>query len=118
MTKSANLNERARRVVVQRLENLQRAGLSHLPKTRRDSADQATGRAEGCSPEAAPQPCQPSARQASSIVAAKSLFDAAASEQRIVSPADRPAALELIRGEVVACTRCKELASGRTQTVF
>jgi len=105
-------------MVVQQLESLQRAGLSHLPKTRRHSVDQATGRAEGCSPEALPQSCQPSAQQASSIVATKSLFDAAASEQRIVPPADRPAALDLIRREVVACTRCKELAAGRTQTVF
>jgi len=101
-----------RRIIVQRLESLERAGVTHLPKAPRKPADQTPSRAGGC------HDSQLSAQQASATVAAKSLFDSAASEQRIVPPADRPAALDLIRGEVVACTRCKELASGRTQTVF
>lgn len=35
-----------------------------------------------------------------------------------MSAADRLPALEIVRGEVAACTRCSELAETRTQTVF
>jgi len=35
-----------------------------------------------------------------------------------LSDADRLPALEIVRGEVAACTRCHELAETRTQTVF
>ena len=44
-------------------------------------------------------------------------FDATAAVQP-VHAAERPAQLEIIRREVGACTRCAELSSTRTQTVF
>ena len=38
--------------------------------------------------------------------------------QAAAEPADRQAALDVIRQRVAACTRCEELAKTRTQTVF
>jgi len=117
-TQSFDRNQTARRIVLQRLESLQRAGISHLPKARREIADQTPGRAGGCQSAPAPQSRQPSAQQEPLVVATSSLFDAAPSDRIVVPPQERSAALDLIRREVVACTRCKELAAGRTQTVF
>ena len=48
----------------------------------------------------------------------KSLFDGDSQEQQRLPPDERSAALQIIQGEVAACTRCSELASTRTQTVF
>jgi uracil-DNA glycosylase len=86
--------------LVQRLESLTRAGVTHLPKRTRVSP-------------AAPASAAP--RDPSSPAAAR--------HPRPGSPApadlaDRVAALAILRDEVAACTRCSELAAGRTQTVF
>jgi uracil-DNA glycosylase len=94
MTNSAkDLRGRAVRVVTQRMEDLQRAGVTHLAK--------------------------PQAVIERPKVAAESLFKSdAADVETLVPPEKRPAALEIIRQEVAACTRCTELAETRTQTVF
>ena len=94
MTNSAkDLRGRAVRAATQRIEDLQRAGVTHLAK--------------------------PQAVSERPKVAAESLFKSdAADVETLVPPEKRPAALEIIRTEVAACTRCTELAETRTQTVF
>ena len=94
MTNSAkDLRGQAVRVVTQRIEDLQRAGVTHLAK--------------------------PQAVSVRPKVAAESLFKSdVADVETIVPPDKRAAALEVIRTEVAACTRCTELAETRTQTVF
>lgn len=51
-------------------------------------------------------------------ILAPSLFGSAGFESPAVAPADRPAALAVLRDEVASCVRCAELAASRTQTVF
>lgn len=80
-----------RRVAAQQLESLARAGVTHLPR--------ATGR-----PRAAAQPV--AAPPPSPVVNATA------------TPEARVAALSVLQQEVAGCTRCKELAATRTQTVF
>ena len=77
----------------QRLESLLRAGVEQLPRVR---AAAPPAPALG---EPGPAPHGPAAL---------------ASEP----PAEQAAALEVLRGEVAACTRCRELAAARTNTVF
>jgi uracil-DNA glycosylase family 4 len=77
------------RAVRQRLESLARAGVTWLPR--------AATKPAGARPPVAVSDAQPAA-------------DAA--------PDGCRAALDVLRGEVAACTRCGELAAGRTQTVF
>ena len=84
---------RRARVVRQRLESLAAAGVTALPKAGRPRR----GRAE--SPQAA-NSLVASARDPASITAAV------------------PAGLALLREQVATCTRCAELAAGRTRTVF
>jgi DNA polymerase len=105
--------------VIARLESLQAAGVTHLPKRRAGGspAVETMTRSgvrvvtDDSNPEPrAPSP-QPPAHEPSS------LFETA--EQRPTIPAaERPVLLDIIRTEVVGCTRCTELAAGRTQTVF
>jgi uracil-DNA glycosylase family 4 len=109
--------------VIARLESLQAAGVTYLPK-RRGGGRTAVG------PKGRPVPRSgdPVARGASRTVSRapspeppapkpSSLF--ATAEQRPAIPAEeRPVLLDIIRTEVVGCTRCTELAAGRTQTVF
>ncbi len=127
MTKSvSNARTKAARIVVQRLENLQRAGVSHLPKAGVNTvvANSSTEPVESLRKEqpapllnvAAAKPATKS--QPAETIVERSLFSSESSEKKIIPQADRPAALEIIRQEVAACTRCSELASTRTQTVF
>jgi uracil-DNA glycosylase len=78
------------RAVRQRLESLIRAGVETLPRAGRSPAARA---ATPLAPRAAAMPEAPDL------------------------PA-RLAALDVLRAEVAGCTRCAELAAGRTQTVF
>src|SRR5262245_38624829 len=107
-----------RRITVQRLESLQRAGVSHLPKEKQSTPSKVIVPASERSDSNPPSAPKPSTTQPPSIVAAKSLFDATPSDQRVVLAHERPAALAVVQREVVACIRCQELAAGRTQTVF
>jgi uracil-DNA glycosylase len=106
------------RVAKQRLEDLERAGVSHLPKIKRQAA---TAKVEST---AAPQPkpklgaTQKAEKKTGGAVAAQSLFDSPAAERKVVPPQERAAALQVIQREVAACTRCKVLVDNRTQTVF
>ena len=88
------MDGREARAVRQRLESLARAGVGQLPRG---------GSRPGL---AGPTP----AAQA----------DPAGDVRSAPSPgaAARVASLEVLRGEVAGCTRCAELAAGRTQTVF
>jgi uracil-DNA glycosylase len=84
---------RVRRVLVQKMESLQRAGVTHVGKAPRSrKADPAA------LPATAPDVAPPASAPATA--------------------SGRLAALNVIRQEVAACTRCEELAAGRTQTVF
>ncbi len=82
------------RQVRQRLESLARAGVTHLPKSR---------------------------KKASSAASAKPVPERASPPRETTAPrglADAASLLAVIRGEVTGCTKCAELAAGRTQTVF
>ncbi len=81
---------RAVRAAVQKLEGLQRAGITHLPKPR--PAERALAAAE---------------RPATG-----------ASAEGPAEDNERAAALAEVEKEVAACTRCKQLVRNRTQTVF
>jgi DNA polymerase len=122
-------NHTVKRIIVQRLEGLQRAGVTHLPKAKRP-AEPATAQASPLTkpklasarslPAALPEPGPTSPPRVldPKREAGESLFDSRFDAQPAIAPRERPAALDVIRHEVVACTRCKELAAGRTQTVF
>ena len=127
----------ARRALLQSLESLERAGVTHLPKPPASAAGTATLEAaraappEGARPLAAalarpaaestaaqhshpalePEPMKQSLRSAP----AARLF---AGDSPPMPAAERPGALQVIAREVAACTRCRELATTRTQTVF
>ncbi|MEM9351459.1 MAG: uracil-DNA glycosylase [Planctomycetota bacterium] len=101
-------NDAYYRAVRQQLESLAAAGVRDLPR----------GRALPVPQAASQQPAQPPAGAAPTVAAS------AASQQTIEMPSmsdsevsDAPS-LEVLRQEVAACTRCDELAAGRTQTVF
>lgn len=140
----------ARRALLQRLESLERAGVTHLPKPQPLAAGAALAEAprevrpaessslaaalappaakkagtpdemhlpataEAANSEA-PVELEPMKQSVKRAPAAK-LFEAG--ETPLMSPAERPAALEVISREVAACARCRELATTRTQTVF
>ncbi len=108
--------DRARQRLLQRLEGLEQAGVTHLPKARRRST-QVAPVAVASPPESA-KPTATVAIASAPPAAERTLLSGAAQQQPLVPLAERPALLEVIRREVAACTRCQELASTRTQTVF
>jgi DNA polymerase len=79
------------RAMIQKLESLAQAGVTHLPKPPRTRGTQAVERAPQAASEAADPGGQADPRQA---------------------------ALAKLQARVAVCTRCKELARTRTQTVF
>jgi DNA polymerase len=113
--------DRLRSVVLGRLESLERAGVLELPRVRlRPEAGVNTASAA-----VAPAEIQPPAvvRMEEKSMAGSlawrhgvgTLFDADDETRRPIS--DAPS-LAVLQQEVVACTRCSELAAKRTQTVF
>jgi uracil-DNA glycosylase len=87
------------RSVLQRLESLERAGVTHVKKvSKRTSPLLLADRTPTATPPNLAQPA-PAAQQPASAVT-------------------REAALAAVARDVAACTRCAELASTRTQTVF
>lgn len=88
-------DNRAARAIVQRLQSLQRAGITHLGKKKAQ-------------------------RNVAKEPAAAVSTPAAAEETPAEKPTrdDRTAALAAVARKVAACTRCTELARTRTQTVF
>lgn len=137
-----------RRALLQRLESLERAGVTHLPRLPRGSAgvpshllppEASLAQSMGLKDAIAP------AVQSTSGAAAGYDREKVANQQTqggivtppmrenllqpaatrfdrgaapCVPPAERPAALQVIAREVAACTSCHELAPTRTQTVF
>jgi DNA polymerase len=91
-----------RRVAVQQLESLQRAGVQQLGRSK--------GPLEfsGADLETSQTHEEPALTQPSG----------AAAKQAAGQSADPESALSIVRAEVAGCTACDELASTRTQTVF
>jgi uracil-DNA glycosylase family 4 len=114
MHKDAPDSSHLRRRVIQRLESLQRAGVTHLPKPRRAIAVNVASTYSAIPTSHAPLTTSAGAPTAAN----RSLFTPDRLLAEPTSAAARPAALENIRQEVAGCTRCSELACLRTQTVF
>jgi len=116
------------RIVMQRLESLQRAGVTHVKKPRRQAVPPST-EAPAVTPRpvmAKPMPTRMSMRsllETPVASPAKAAATAPASPPPAPAPVaasaeDRKKALATIARRVAACTRCAELARTRTQTVF
>lgn len=105
--------ERARRIAVQRLESLSRAGVVQLRRAASASESPASESPANESPAIEP---------AAITEPADSASGADAQSERPTpmtqTPGDKQSALSIIQNEVAACTRCQELAEARTQTVF
>ena len=116
---SMTMAQRSIKAVVQRLESLQRAGLTHVKRGRQGMA---SPRAEGDLPKPSPSNVIQPASVAQDIGAAargRAAAEAKAAAVMPAGPADpRGAALAAVARDVAACTRCAELARTRTQTVF
>jgi DNA polymerase len=98
----------------QQLESLEAAGVRQLPRSR--SAVSQTDKAATASGGDKPAPASPRATTVSSgemdqLVEAE--IESSAARDRSGAPT-----LEVLQLEVAGCTRCGELASTRTQTVF
>jgi DNA polymerase len=100
MSSEPDSQQRVRRIVTQRLESLQRAGVRQLRRTPIETPASSTPPTA----IAAAEP-EPSALEEQ---------DVAATPQ----PPLRKPDLATIEKEVAKCTRCRELAATRTQTVF
>ena len=101
--------------VVQTLESLARAGVTHLPKRGRTSSGK-SGKSSvvAVEPPAAEGAVPPSATRKAAKADAPIPAQAAVGNSR----KERLAALDIIRQEVAGCELCTELATTRTQTVF
>ncbi len=89
---------RAKKIVRQKLESLARSGIGHLGK-----------------PTIAAGSPPPLAKQPPVLETSKETVEMAKRPTKSISAGDR---LEIIQKEVAACTRCAELVSHRSQTVF
>ena len=115
-------------MVVQRLESLNRAGVTHLARRRSAVATAPNAAKPSASPDAAlapaatPATAQPAIGQPNlgrkPVVVGPSppLFPQSAPADPLTG--DRAADLAALAKRVALCTRCKELAQKRTQTVF
>ena len=112
-----------RRVLLQRLESLQRAGVELMPQPKSRAAA-STAPTIPLVTEAISATEQPSRPTASSIAETvpttsdNSLFTEDRGERPSMNRKQRQEALEIVQAEVANCTRCDELACSRTQTVF
>jgi uracil-DNA glycosylase len=127
----ANDQDRMRRLVVARLESLQRAGVLQLPKAKYRSKAQKRIQSETANVPAAARLSSPKSEAISPAslsaqsrrrsgagwqpLEAGTLFSSG--EARAVPVSSAPT-LEVLQREVAGCTRCDELARTRTQTVF
>ncbi len=126
-----------RRLVLQRLEGLQRAGVECLPRAAADSwkaigTESAQMPATTTGLSSAPSDSAPSSSapsnsapsdlappdSAPSAPLTPSLFSVQPEARSPMTRQQRQEALDNIRTEVAACRRCEELACSRTQTVF
>jgi DNA polymerase len=122
--------EKKRRLIIDRLESLQRAGVLQLPQgkvfagklsTQVKVSSDISPAAESGAPNLAasselrsPPKIENAARTAGWQPPAKSLFAA----NDATSAASTASSLTVLQQEVAGCTRCEELARTRTQTVF
>jgi uracil-DNA glycosylase family 4 len=113
-----------RRSVRQKLESLQRAGVTSVPKSKgvkkvpAAAKPQASNEAAGATSTVKKQvAATPNTTTTTSTPAAPARVVPDFSAP-IAKRADRIAALDVIRAEVVKCMRCPELCTTRTQTVF
>jgi DNA polymerase len=119
MTEPTNLP--TARSMLAKIQALQRAGVTHLPKPQPVAAvspvviEPIADRAPTSAPATDQPPRRPSPGEAASRQS--SLLNAAAGSDAIPA-ADRPCALTAVAQQVAQCTRCGELAATRTQTVF
>lgn len=102
-----------RRIARQRLESLQRSGVSSLKKGK--PLKKATA-----APAAAPEAARNTSATRQSATTAPSAYapPPAPNSPALKTKAEREAALDVIRRQVAACMRCDELCSTRKQTVF
>lgn len=100
-----------RRALRQKLESLERSGVTHLPKRKQKPATKADSPSL---PDArvAASPAPPSASKTSSTPPPST------EPSTTAKPASRLVQLDIVRQEVAACVRCPHLAAERTQTVF
>lgn len=103
---SDSTEARTRRAAAQKLESLQAAGVSHLPKPKARPKRTAPPAAAALATEA-PAAATPATKAA-----------AHAAPARPLTAAPQQDSLAILQQEVVGCTRCSELATTRTQTVF
>ena len=97
---SLDYQQRFRRLLVQQLESLARAGVEQVARKRPPSPL-----------EPPPSPSEP----LSSPAKEEPVVPHASTAKRQV---DRPSQLAAVQSEVAGCRRCPELAASRTQTVF
>ena len=108
-----------RRLVVDRLESLQRAGVLQVPKAAQPLAIEVD--VDVHESPAATRLSSPKSEAASPTRAAWQPPDAAVlfeESERPIQKASIGPSLEVLQREVAGCTRCEELARTRTQTVF
>jgi uracil-DNA glycosylase family 4 len=121
------MEQQLRRLLLQRLESLQHAGVRDLPRRARgpsepDSATTASNAVPAAtwSTEAGPTESVPAATHV--VVSSQSApllpSDGEMTSRTVLSRQQRIEGLDRVRRDVVACERCPELASTRTQTVF
>jgi uracil-DNA glycosylase len=118
--------ERARRILIGRLESLQAAGVLQLSRTAAVSKDHGgqpaarSASAAGVATAALPAPPKasievPMKKSEWQPMKPTNLFESASPTAQKELP---KLTFEVLRQEVACCTRCAELASTRTQTVF
>ncbi len=126
-----NDRDKTRRLLIDRLESLQRAGVMQLPKGRAVATPSAKAEIEPADARAAAPPTSmptaPTDRPSSTDsvaprketgwqpLGAGALFE---SDDPIAKTISKAASLPVLQQEVAGCTRCEELAGTRTQTVF
>ncbi|MBC8356159.1 MAG: uracil-DNA glycosylase [Planctomycetes bacterium] len=93
--------DRIKRIVVQRLESLGRAGVTQLPR-------RAATAIEASSPQPKPTTAEPT----------RAVKQESTDDMKTGRSKDKATGLAVVQKEVAACTRCEELACSRTQTVF
>jgi DNA polymerase len=129
-------SERMRRNVIQRLESLQQAGVMQLPKGRNVVRERRTASAavdretvlaqSYITPQSQEEPMPRASGATAANSAKKSTWQAAGAESlfetadtgTVDSAAASAPSLPVLQQTVAGCTRCGELASTRTQTVF
>lgn len=112
------------RSVVQRLESLQRAGVTHIKKVRKLAAPPGLAGEPAATPSSV-TPKSAAQRQQMPVVAQHAPTVATHASLKLSQTTDsatpqdaRSVALAAVARDVAACQRCAELARTRTQTVF